>query len=274
MVRTALYAGGRPALANARPPWAWAGVGALAGLLLATLLFAPARWLAAALSQLSAEQLQLQQAQGTVWDGSARLVLSAGSGASDAATLPGPLQWRIRPRWDGLQLTLAAPCCLDTPWHWRLRVDGQGLQLQADDLGATASHWPAALLSGLGTPWNTVQLQGTLAVYTQGLEITVQRDRWALQGAVAVDGLGLSTALSTLQPLGSYRLALQGGTSPQITLSTLNGKLLLSGQGQLLQGRWRFVGEARSDEAAQGALGNLLNIIGRREGARSIITLG
>lgn len=257
-----------------RAPWAWAGWGAVLGLVLAGVLLAPARWLADAAAQLSDERVQLQQAQGTVWNGAARLVLRAGRDANDASVLPGPVQWRLSPRWDGLALTVAAPCCLDTPWHWQVRVGWQGVQLLADDLPASASHWPAALLGGLGTPWNTVQLQGTLALYTQGLQVTVGRDHWDLQGSATVDALGLRTALSTLQPLGSYRLALQGGSTPQLALFTLQGQLLLTGQGQLTQGRWHFSGEARSDEAAQGALGNLLNIIGRREGARSVITVG
>ena len=257
-----------------RSPWAWAWVGAALGLVLATVLYAPAHWLAAAVAQVSENRVQLLQAEGTVWNGSARLVLGGGSGTTESSTLPSPVQWRLRPHWDGLSLTLAAPCCLDSPWHWQARAGWHGLQLQADDLPANTSHWPAALLSGLGTPWNTVQLQGTLALRTQGLQITLGRGNWALEGNATVDGLGLRTVLSTLQPLGSYRLALQGGSTPQLVLSTLQGQLLLSGQGQLTQGRWHFTGEARSEDAAQGPLGNLLNIIGRREGARSVITLG
>lgn len=244
------------------------------GLVLASVLFAPAHWLAYAVSQLSAERVQLQHAQGTVWNGAARLVLAADRGTRDASALPGPVQWRIRPHWRGLRLALSAPCCLEAPWVWEASASRHGLELRAHDLSVAASHWPAQLLSGLGTPWNTVQLQGTLAVHTQGLQLRVQREGWTLLGQASVDGLGLSTALSTLQPLGSYRLALQGGASPLLTLSTLGGPLQLSGQGQLVQGRWRFRGEARSSEAAQGALGNLLNIIGRREGARSVITVG
>ena len=119
-----------------------------------------------------------------------------------------------------------------------------------------------------------MQLRGTLALHTQGLRISLRRNSWSLQGTAAVDALGVSTALSTLQPLGSYRLRLHGAEQPRLELSTLNGKLLLSGQGHLTQGRWRFLGEARSDDASQAALGNLLNIIGRREGARSVITVG
>jgi general secretion pathway protein N len=50
--------------------------------------------------------------------------------------------------------------------------------------------------------------------------------------------------------------------------------LQLSGSGQWAGSRLRFNGEARSADGAQGALDNLLNIIGRRQGARSIISIG
>ena len=260
--------------AGSRAPWGWAGVGVLLGLTLSTLLFAPARWLATAVAHATSARVQLLQAHGTVWDGSARLVLSGGDGTLEARALPSPVQWRLRPLWNGLHLQLSAPCCLEQAWTWQASVGSEGLLIQADDLPAAASHWPAELLSGLGTPWNTLQLRGALALHTQGLRISLRRNSWSLQGTAAVDALGVSTALSTLQPLGSYRLRLHGAEQPRLELSTLNGKLLLSGQGHLTQGRWRFLGEARSDDASQAALGNLLNIIGRREGARSVITVG
>jgi len=48
----------------------------------------------------------------------------------------------------------------------------------------------------------------------------------------------------------------------------------LQGQGQWIGSRLRFSGEARADEGAEAALSNLLNIIGRRQGARSLLSLG
>lgn len=87
--------------------------------------------------------------------------------------------------------------------------------------------------------------------------------------------MGVRTVLSTLQPLGSYRLAIEGGAQPALTLSTLEGALQLSGAGRTGAGALAFPGRgARSEAAAQSALGNLLNIIGRRDGARSVITVG
>ena len=118
-----------PAPASARParlppdsgpmrllrPWHWALAGMLSGLLLTSILFAPARWLASAVAYASNEQLQLQDASGTVWNGSAWLVLTGGSQSRDATTLPSRLQWQLRPRLTGARVTLESDCCTRQP---------------------------------------------------------------------------------------------------------------------------------------------------------------
>ena len=85
----------RSAPAIARPALLWAA--AVLGLLLALAFFAPARWLTDRVTQATAGQVQLVNARGTVWNGSADLVLSAGTDSRDRAGLPGGLQWRLRP---------------------------------------------------------------------------------------------------------------------------------------------------------------------------------
>jgi general secretion pathway protein N len=89
-----------------------------------------------------------------------------------------------------------------------------------------------------------------------------------------LDLQNLGSALSTVSPMGNYRLNLQAAQQVQVTLTTVEGALQLQGQGQWLAGRWRFQGQASTEPALEPALGNVLNIIGRREGARSNITIG
>jgi len=66
----------------------------------------------------------------------------------------------------------------------------------------------------------------------------------------------------------------QGGDSVSLSLQTLQGDLQLSGSGLWVGQRLRFTGEASAAPEREGALSNLLNIIGRRNGARSLISLG
>ena len=61
----------------------------------------------------------------------------------------------------------------------------------------------------------------------------------------------------------------------RIELQTLDGALQLQGQGRVGEGqRLQFQGEASAATGRETALNNLLNIIGRRQGARSVITIG
>lgn len=252
-------------------PWSWALLGALLGLLLATLLYAPARWLAAALQQGMGSRVVLEDARGTVWNGSARLRLTGGAGSTDAATLPGRLAWVLRPTWSGLLADLHADCCMQQTWRLNLQPRWNGAKLAFSD---NLSQWPAKGLTGLGTPWNTVQAEGLLSLSTQGLMIEWAAGRMLLSGRAQLDAVHISSRLSTLKPMGSYRVILQGGATPGIVLSTLDGALQLSGSGQWVGSRLRFEGVASATPERLDALSNLLNIIGRRDGARAIIKVG
>ncbi|WP_088132916.1 type II secretion system protein N, partial [Acidovorax sp. T1m] len=189
----------------------------------------------------------------------------------DRAALPGRLEWRLRPTLRGLRAQVHAACCMPAPLQARVDARWGGMRLAlADGQG----QFPAGLLTGLGTPWNTLQPEGQLAVQTRGLEAVWTSGRLALTGMAQLDARAMSSRLSTLRPMGSYRLVLQGGELPTLTLSTLDGDLRLSGSGQWVGQRLRFTGEASATPEREAALANLLNIIGRRNGARSIITVG
>lgn len=263
------------AKSSGRGTWAWSFAGALVGVAWSTLQFAPASWLQTAAQVGSAGRLELSDTRGSLWQGSAQLTLRGGAGSSDAARLPGRVQWELRPGLDGwqptLQVRLQADCC--TPQAQEL-VWLPGLRSWRLHLAAGKSTWPAELLVGLGTPWNTVQLQGPVQFSTAGLRLQSSVDRLQVEGALQLELPGLSSRLSTLRPLGSYRLQLQGGEQPTLALQTTEGSLQLQGTGRWTAAHLRFEGEARADAAHEAELSNLLNIMGRRDGARSVITLG
>lgn len=254
-----------------RTPWGWAWAGAVLGLAMAVLVFAPARWVCGPLQALSAGQLVLGDVQGTVWSGSGQLTLTGGPGSSDASTLPGRVTWNIRPAWGQLRAQFLADCCMQSPLALSLTPFWGGAHL---DLGDQRSRWPALWLTGLGTPWNTIRAEGQLALTTTGFGLRWAHGELHLQGQVALEAIDITSRLSTLRPMGSYRFELTGGETPVISLRTTQGSLQLSGSGKWNAGRLHFVGEASAEPERQDALGNLLNIIGRRQGARSIIQVG
>lgn len=265
----------RPAPVVIRPAWLWSA--AVLGLLLAALCFAPARWITDRVAQASGGQVQLVNARGTVWTGTADLVLSAGADSRDRAGLPGGLQWRLRPGlngpWPALRVALTLPCCAAQPLLLTTHPMAGGWRLAA---AAWDAAWPAELLSGLGTPWNTLQLQGRLRLQTPGLQARWQDGSWVLDGSAAFQASDLASRLAPVRPLGSYSATLQAsdGTAPTVAVRTDAGALRIEGSGQWRGGRLRFAGEARAEPPHQAELANLLNLMGRRRGDRSLLQMG
>lgn len=79
-------------------------------------------------------------------------------------------------------------------------------------------------------------------------------------------------------PLGSYQVVVRGqtdgGETAAVVLTTMHGPLRLAGTGQWSGARLRFRGEAQASPAEAAALASLLNIIGRRQGASTVISIG
>ena len=268
----------------------WAVTGALLGGTAVAVACAPAAWLASAVAAASAQRLLLADARGTVWQGSAVLVLAGGAGSRSASALPGRLRWTLGLDGRALGVRAQQDCCING--ELRLRVSpGWGrirLELLAAGLaawpGADAAlgQWPASWLVGLGAPWTTLQPTGSLQLSSPGLAIEQVQGRWLFSGRADLDVASLGSRLSSLDVLGSYRLSLSGdaarGELPHLQLRTRSGALQLTGDGQwTLDGsaaQLHFNGSAAAAPGAEEALGGLLNIIGRRQGALSVISIG
>ena len=99
-----------------------------------------------------------------------RLLLTGGPGSTDRAALPGRVDWQITLEPSRPRLQLHLPCCAAQPLAFTITPGVASARLQ---LGASALQLPAAWLSGLGTPFNTLQLGGSLQLRTQGLDVTL-----------------------------------------------------------------------------------------------------
>jgi general secretion pathway protein N len=265
--------------------WAWTGAGL--GLALAFITQAPAHWLTQAIEQASGERVLLQNPQGTVWNGSAQWVLNEGplniatstnlARPASTTALPTRVTWQLGPRIDfsnlrlALSANVASACCTPQPVRVDVSPLWRGVRVQVSD---HTSNWPASWLVGLGAPWNTVQPEGQMQLHTMQLQWAQQAGQERLQGQAELQMQQLATRLSTLRPLGSYRVRVQGGDTIALTLDTLEGSLQLQGHGQLQNGHVHFNGEASAAPDAEAALSNLLNILGQRQGAKSILKLG
>lgn len=257
----------------------WSLAGVLLGAVLGLIAFAPAAWLASAVASATGDRLLLTDARGTIWNGSALPVLTGGPGSRDASALPGRMEWNLA--WRGLSAELRArqACCLRGEVRVLIRPGFGRLSVQVlPGESNTIGQWPAAWLAGLGTPWNTLQLGGALRLTSPGLTVDWVQGRMRFTGEAALDVANASSRISTLDTLGSYRLTVRGdaasGSAATLSLITVDGALRLSGQGEWTGTGLRFRGEAQAAEGSETALNNLLNIIGRRQGARSVISIG
>ena len=274
--------------------WAFLGLAGLLGALGATVAHAPASWLASAVASATSQRLLLADARGSVWAGSAMPVLTGGPGSQDAAALPGRLNWQLGLGRQGLAMNLQQACCIQGQLTVLVGPRWGGVKLSLPDTHTAATgaaptpsapataqvlgQWPAAWLAGLGTPFNTLQLGGWFSLSSQALVLENGANGWHMQGQAALSLFEVSSRVSTLPVLGSWRLGItagQAGASPQLRLSTERGPLQLQGQGVwAANGRLRFRGDARAEPGTEAALNNLLNIIGRRQGKLAVITIG
>jgi len=253
--------------------WIVAILGGLLATFVTATALAPAQWADHAVQRLSRGHVELAEATGTIWNGSATLVLaSGGSGDRERVSLPDPLSWHLSP-WSLLfgtvELTLRHPSALDAPLRLNAYVDGR-LQL-----GSATLTLPAAILAGLGAPWNTVRPGGLISLHTDGVEFA----RGQCRGSLTADWEHASSALTPVSPIGHYRLQTSGqypGT--RLQLQTISGPLELEGSGTIVDSsHLHFEGIARAqasaDPATRSQLTGLISLLGRREGDAAILSL-
>ncbi len=249
---------------------------AVLALLITLVLVAPAQWAASTVRSATNGRLELAEASGTLWNGSALLVLaSSADPAAPRATLPERVTWQLSP-WallvGQLDLTLTHPSALTQPLTVRAPLIGGG----ASTLGATTLRVPASLLVGVGAPWNTIRPGGILLINWDRLQIEPGR----LLGNVSAEWQYASSALTPVSPMGHYRLQTNGvwpGT--QLELLTISGPLELKGNGTIPEGgRLRFQGRAQAvagtDPSIKAQLTGLISLLGRRDGEGALLNFG
>jgi len=288
-------------------------VGALLGLVIGSIAFLPASLLAGAVASATNDQFLLAEAEGTIWNGSAITVLTGGAGSHDASVLPTRLEWTLRPRLNGLSLHLTQDCCLAHGLDLTLRRTLAAWQVDVispderdsprevpvvksmpgehgADAGMLAAltpvgQWPMGWLEGRGFPWNTIHPGGVLTLSTRNLQFTLQDGHWRTLGSAQVEIRQASSRLTTLDSLGTYRVLIQPDPSTQVKpgegasrslvwISTIDGALMIDGRGLIGANGFRLRAEAHAAPGSEAALDNLLNLIGRRNGASSAISIG
>ncbi len=240
----------------------WCLTGALAILVVVAVLL-PAAWITPLFSKATDGHVNLVDPDGSLWHGSATLLLAPGSDRSASTLLPGRVEWRTAfwPLFTGrVQMSMRQSTAM--PDAITVNATLNGALVSAGSMAV-----PASLLTGLGTPFNTLDLQG---------DVRLDWSDWRLlgknvYGRLTVTMQDVSSRISIVKPLGSYTAVWQAqGAGATLDLGTLKGPLTLQGHGSFAGGSSSFTGTAQADEAHRENLAGLLNLLGRPIGPDTV----
>ena len=238
---------------------------------LTILMFIPAAWLASLLEIQTAGRLTLGDAQGTLWRGSAFVGAAPSSNDPVAPLLPGRFIWQLSPAvlLGRVNVVLENAASLSQ----RIKITGDWRQWQISPAMITL---PAERLTALGAPLNTIKPSGQMNLSWQLLQLTRNKEFVEMTGLMKLELKDISSRLSPVKPLGAYDLTFNWhGQQADMILTTVKGPMLLSGSGEINNGRLQFSGTAQADAGQEEKLANLLNLLGqrRRQGGKEIISL-
>ncbi|ASV97657.1 type II secretion system protein N [Paraburkholderia aromaticivorans] len=241
-------------------PWLVVAVLSAAVVLLAML---PAAWITPQFAKQTRGHVNLVNPAGSLWHGSATLMLAAGSDMSAATLLPGRIEWHTAfwPLFAGrVRMTMRHSEAMPEP----ITVDATP---RTATVTAGTIAVPASLLSGLGAPFNTLDLQGNVQLSWSDWR-SFNREAF---GQLTVTLTDVSSRVSLVKPLGSYRVLFQAqGESSTLDLTTTKGPLMLTGNGTVSAASTSFHGTASAAPDARDNLAGLLNLLGRPNGPDTV----
>jgi general secretion pathway protein N len=238
---------------------------------LSLLFFLPASWFALVLEKQTGGRIVLGDVQGSFWRGSAFVGGASGNAGAVTPLFPGRFSWHISPAILFGQLkvefensaVMATPIQVTGDWS-RWRISPGSLSL------------PPERLEGLGAPLNTIGPSGKCRLTWNALDIASVNQQIELTGVMQLELSDMASRLSSIKPLGSYRLDFSWrGSRAELDLVSLQGPLLLSGKGNMEGGRFSFSGKAFAADGQEDKLANLLNLLGqrRKDGNKDVIAL-
>jgi general secretion pathway protein N len=218
----------------------------------------PAAWFAWGLNRYTGGTVRLDPITGSLWHGKGKLVIYYPQITPHDLGLA---EWHINPLWlfaGRVQLSLQAN-------HQDRQIKTTlGIARNSFMLKDTEAEFPAPFLAQLYTPLSLISPQGKVRVSAAEFMFAPEK----LNGVAALEWLNAGSGLSSVQPLGDYRLEIMGAEKlANLKLTTLHGDLEFTGQGQWQPrtGQIQINGSA-APHARAGELESLLNMIGTDQG--------
>jgi general secretion pathway protein N len=229
------------------------------------LVMAPAALMSGGLDKFSEGRLTLAHARGTLWNGSGALLYKNNT---QFITL-GDYTWQLR-----TSELLTGRIAFDV----RQGEDTTPMRVRYSPLHqfAELSQWhmtlPAQVLSMLAPQLRPYQLIGEIKMSTDSMSFTPE----GILGLARLDWMQAGSGMTDIYPLGDYCIKIEtSGQGVSVQLSTLAGKLQLTGSGQIVPGqRLQFNGTAQALQGDQHeALTEMLHHMGP-ETSPGIVSFG
>lgn len=233
---------------------------AVLAILMTLLVCAPAFFIDNWLESQTDGRLVLGDVQGSLWHGSAFIGVASSEHGDLTPVLPGRFEWHLSPiiLLGQIEMRLDNPAALKRP----LYLTGNLHQLA---MAPNSVMLPSERLSGLGAPLNTLKPAGEIVVSWGQMALEFTDRQIDVSGAMKINMIGMSSALSSVKPLGSYLMKINWqGQTAALVLTTDQGPLLLRGTGMLNQGHLQFSGQAQAQDEQDDRLDKLLNLLGQR----------
>ena len=218
----------------------------------------PASWFAWGLNRYTQGTVRLDPIAGSLWNGNGRLVIYY------PQTTPhdfGRAEWRINPLW---LLTGRIQLSLQTSNQDRQIKTTLGIARNSFTLKDTDIAVPATFIAQLYAPLSLINPRGKVRINTAELMFAPEK----VEGTAVLEWLNAGSGLSSVQPLGDYRLEITGAEkNATLKLTTLRGDLEFTGQGQwqTKTGQVQFTGSALPRERTA-ELEPLLKLFGEDRG--------
>ncbi len=226
-------------------------------------LATPASFIAARARAAAPRHLDIREAKGSIWSGSARARIAVPGGH----LIFDRIEWRFVPA-----RLLSGRIGFD------VKATGHGFEGHGQ-LARTLTRWElrdavamadVEALVPLAPMAATWRPEGSLALSSPALDF----DDDDARGTFAAEWRDAALSLSQVRPLGTYRLDAEAHGGPaKLTLTTVAGELQVDAQGTFTQpASLALKGEARAEGPRAQALQPLLDLIGPRrpDGARAV----
>jgi general secretion pathway protein N len=215
----------------------------------------PISWASTLVTSKTNCTVNLESPQGSIWSGNTSISLgnSVNGACAENSFVTDRIFWSSSCNLFKISCEIKiSSAMLSKPGY--ILISSAGSSINSNELTL-----PAKILQDLGAPWNTIKPEGQLTLAWGDLTMSNK----SLNGNMSLTISDASSQLSSVRPLGDYRVNINSLNTRSFEVSTLKGALDISGKGSMTGHGIEFTGEAMAKPEYKDALTGLLSVIGK-----------